>query len=72
MSWPKPEYVPEELMKETVALREKGLLYNEIMSITGLTYKRIESIILRNKVDGMYSRAFNFPEIIHSPRFGAK
>lgn len=58
-----------EVMK-IIGLREKGLYFKKISELTGYTAKKVEYIVSVHQ--DAYGRAFNFPEIIHAPRFGAK
>jgi len=59
---------PDEV-HEVMTLWAKGLMYKEIGEKVGRSYKSIECIVLRNR--NIWSRDFNFPQIMRAKRFGA-
>jgi DNA-directed RNA polymerase specialized sigma24 family protein len=65
-----PNITPEEEVEEMMQLWSKGLTYAEIGAKVGRTVRSVESIVARRR--GNWTRAFNFPHIIHAKRFGAK
>ena len=59
---------PDEIHEERT-LGAKGLRYKEIGEKVGRSEKSIECIVLRNR--NIWSRDFNFPQMIRAKRFGA-
>jgi len=62
----------EEMIQKVMKLRDQGETYKSIAEKVGCSTKNVENIISKNKVHGVFDRAFNFPHIIHARRFGAK
>tara|TARA_R110000782_G_scaffold85682_1_gene166496 strand:- start:13086 stop:13298 length:213 start_codon:yes stop_codon:yes gene_type:complete len=62
----------EEMTRQVMKLRDQGQTYKEIAEAVGCSTKHVENIVSKNKVHGVFDRAFNFPHITHARRFGAK
>lgn len=56
-------------INQIMLMHSKGMLYKDIGDAVGRSYKSIEGIITRNR--GVWTRNFNFPEVLHAKRFGA-
>ena len=61
-------YTPEEV-NQIMVMYSKGMLFQEIGDKFGRSRKSIEGIVTRNR--GVWTRNFNFPEVLHAKRFGA-
>lgn len=61
--------VTDEEVYALVQLNEQGFTIQEIADKCNRTYKSVEMLLARHR--GVHCRAFNFPHIIHAPRFGA-
>ena len=62
--------VDSQTVHTIMLLRSKGFKYGEIAEKVGKSPKTIEGVVVRNRHH--WARDFNFPEIMHKKRFGAK
>ena len=58
-----------EEINQIMLMYSKGMMYRDIGDVVGRSRKSIEAVVLRHR--GVWTRNFNFPEIIHAKRFGA-
>lgn len=61
-------YTSEEV-NQIMVMYSKGVLFQEIGDKFGRSRKSIEGVVTRNR--GVWTRNFNFPEVLHAKRFGA-
>ena len=62
--------VNPQMINEIMLLRSKGLKYSEIGEKVNKSPKTVEGVVVRHR--HYWCRDFNFPEIMHKKRFGAK
>lgn len=62
------QITPEEI-NQVMVMYSKGMMFADIGKVVGRSRKSIEGIVTRNR--GVWTRNFNFPEIINAKRFGA-
>lgn len=65
-----PNVVEPEVIEEIMKLKAEGMIYREIAAKVGKSPKTVEGVVVRNR--HTWTKDFNFPEIMHKPRFGAK
>ena len=61
-------YTTEEI-DQIMLMYSKGALFADIGKVVGRSRKSIECLITRHR--GVWTRNFNFPEVLHAKRFGA-
>lgn len=65
-----PNVIDPEIIHEIMVMKSNGHTYREIAEKVGKSPKSVEGVVVRNRHH--WARDFNFPEIMHKKRFGAK
>ena len=65
-----PNPIDPKIVHKIMLLRSKGCTYGEIAKKVDRSPKSVEGVVIRNRHH--WARDFNFPEIMHKKRFGAK
>lgn len=61
--------ITAEEINQVMLMYSKGMMFADIGNVVGRSRKSIEGIVTRNR--GVWTRNFNFPEIMNAKRFGA-
>lgn len=61
--------ITQNEINEVMLMYSKGMLFADIGKVIGRSRKSVEGIVTRHR--GVWTRNFNFPEVIHAKRFGA-
>lgn len=61
--------ITQDEINKVMLMYSKGVMFAEIGKEIGRSRKSVEGIVTRHR--GIWTRNFNFPEIINAKRFGA-
>lgn len=61
--------ITQDEVNQVMIMYSKGMMFADIGKVVGRSRKSIEGIVTRHR--GVWTRSFNFPEIMNAKRFGA-